>query len=43
MELMNDPERKAEAEQFLRSRVQPQASDQAQQEMSNTVGKTPKT
>ncbi|TDH67358.1 hypothetical protein CCR75_004546 [Bremia lactucae] len=30
MEVMNNPDRKAEAEQFLRSRVQPRSSDQDQ-------------
>ncbi|KAF1777888.1 hypothetical protein GQ600_21476 [Phytophthora cactorum] len=31
MEVMNNPERKAEAEQFLRSRVETRPSDQEQQ------------
>lgn len=32
MEVMNDPNRKAEAEQFLRSRVQTQEQQQDQQQ-----------
>ncbi|ETK82402.1 hypothetical protein F441_12459 [Phytophthora nicotianae CJ01A1] len=31
MEVMNNPERKAEAEQFLRSRVETRSSDQEQE------------